>query len=81
MVSNSTVASLMPCLDSYTIQVCRGRSQSTGLVSLIEDTAKQYQQENGACKVEVQTQDTSQGFDSILITAGWERTDHIVIQL
>jgi hypothetical protein len=51
------------------------------LVSLIEDTAKQDQQENGDCKVEVQTQDTLQGFDSILITAGWERADHIVIQM
>jgi len=31
--------------------------------------------------VEIRTQDASQGLDLVLVTAGWERADHIVVQL
>ena len=43
IVSNSTNVSMMPFLDSKTKPMCRGRSQSTGFISLIEDTADGYQ--------------------------------------
>ena len=36
---------------------------------------------NDSCIVEVRTQNTSQGLDSVLVTAGGERADHIVVQL
>ena len=71
----------MPRLDSYIIPIRRGCSQSTGLISLTVDTANQDQQKNDSCIVAIQTQNTSQGLDFVLVTAGRERADHIVIQL
>jgi hypothetical protein len=51
------------------------------LISLTVDTAKRDQQTNGSCIAEIRTQDASQGLDFVLVTAGRERTDHIMIQL
>ena len=45
------------------------------------DTAIQDQQKNDNCIVEVQTENTSHGLDFVLVTAGRERADHIVVQL
>lgn len=69
---------MIPFLDSKTKPMRRGRSQSTGFISLIEDTAgRSSTNKNDTCRT-IRTQNTLDRLNLILVTAGGERADHVV---